>query len=447
MAVKIVSPRAELAVLRGITSKNKVIAGTLLSSVDESYFDAEESKEIYGAMKQHMSSTGESPTYRLMIEDPDISREARSFFRDSEATIQTIEDALKAVKILNRYRQLRGLHELAVDIDNKMQEGKVDLDVMMEGVSSKIAAIRSAKTSKDAFLHLGKNNNSLGVVKSILYDDASEEVIPTGIPAFDQESGGFSKGSLVTLGASSGGGKSVVANVLAKNMAALGYKVVLVPLEMTKIEMMARTMAAISQLDVTRVLQKRLTENEKAVSLKRMTQWMKKVKARGGRLTYFEPEADLDIEEIYAATNSYDADAVIIDYISLIKGADADDAWQKLGAMARTAKINAKSTKRVNILLCQVSEDGKVRYARSISEHSNNSWVWVTPKAEREKDVGRIRVEQPKSRNSRSFPFDIGIHWSHMNVVPVENQSDVADVAEPGKDKDKQKPRRNLADV
>jgi hypothetical protein len=34
-----------------------------------------------------------------------------------------------------------------------------------------------------------------------------------------------------------------------------------------------------------------------------------------------------------------------------------------------------------------------------------------------------------------------------MNVVPVENQSDVADVAEPGKDKDKQKPRRNLADV
>lgn len=435
--------------LRAMTSKNKIIAGTVLSSVDSAYFDAAESKELYDAMKKHMAATGESPTYRLMIEDPEISKECRSFFRDSEPTIQTPEDALKAVKILNRYRQLRGLYELATSIDSSMQGGKIDLDSMLEEVSSKVSAIRTAKTSKDAFLHMGKNNNSVAAIKELLYGEISDDVIPTGIPEFDGPAGGFMRGSLVTLGASSGGGKSVVANNLGMNMAARGYKVIIIPLEMTAAEMMARTTAAVAKLDVTRVLQKRLTANEKELAYRKMTGWMKRVKARGGRLTYFEPESDMDIEELFAASNSYDCDVLIIDYISLIKGADADDAWQKLGAMARTAKINAKSTRRVNVLLCQVSEDGKVRYARSISEHSNNSWVWVTNKAEREKDVGRIRVEQPKSRNSRSFPFDIGINWSHMKVVSVENQADVGDVAEPTKGKDGKpvKPRRNLADV
>ena len=447
MATKIVSPRAELAVLRGMTSKNKIIAGTLLSSTDATYFDAPESKELYEAMKGHMASTGESPTYRLLIEDPDISRECRTFFRDSEATIQTTEDALKAVKILNRYRQLRGLYELATGIDQHLQGGKVDLDTVLEDVSSKVSAIRTAKTSKNSFLHMGRNNNSVAVVKDLLYGEDSDDVIPTGVPEFDGPAGGLLRGSLFTLGASSGGGKSVVANVIARRMAERGYKVVLIPLEMTATEMMARTTAAVAGLDVTRVLQKRLTANEKDMAFRKMTRWMKRVKAKGGRLTYFEPPSDMDMDELFASISSYDCDAAIIDYISLVKGADGDDAWQQLGAMARKAKVNAKATNRVNMLLCQVNDEGKVRYARSISEHSSNSWVWVTNKAEREKEVGRVRVEQPKSRNSRSFAFDLGIHWSHMNLVSVDSQADVGDVAEPAAKGEKVKPRRNLADV
>jgi len=134
---------------------------------------------------------------------------------------------------------------------------------------------------------------------------------------------------------------------------------------------------------------------------------------------------------VFSAVNAYDADVVIIDYISLLKGADSDDAWQKLGAMARLAKINAEATNRVNMLLCQVSDEGKIRYARAISEHSTNSLIWVAKKEERQKEIGRITVEQPKARNSRSFPFDIGVHWAHMSVVDVEQAEGMDDVPEP----------------
>ena len=48
-------------------------------------------------------------------------------------------------------------------------------------------------------------------------------------------------------------------------------------------------------------------------------------------------------------------------------------------------------------------------------------------------DVGRITVEQPKSRNSRSFSFDVGIEWAHMRVVDVDQSDDVGNVATPMK--------------
>lgn len=226
---------------------------------------------------------------------------------------------------------------------------------------------------------------------------------------------------------------SLVANQLAINFATQGLKVVIVPLEMSKPEMTARIIANKSGFDVTRILQHKLATNERDIAYSKYERWVKKVKSKGGRLTIFKPEEDMSIEEVFASLSSYDADVVIIDYISLLKGADADDAWQKLGAMARIGKINAESTHRANILLCQVNDEGKIRYARAISEHSTNSWIWVTKKEEREREIGRIRIEQPKARNSRSYPFEVGFHWSTMKVVDVDSSESIGEVTEPMK--------------
>lgn len=435
MGTKIVSPRAELAVLRGMTHKDKKIAGTLLSSVDESYFQADESKEIYKAIKDNMSKSGEVPPFRLVVEDPDLRKTTREYFRDSQATVTTLEEAIKAVKILNRYRQLRGLYEIALKIDSTLQaDDRLEIDVLMDDVSAKMASVRTSKQVTDAFTHFGKNNNSLELVDQLLNGDASDDTIPTGIKPFDEQSGGLMRGSLTTLGATSGGGKSVMALQLAINQAELGYKVILVPLEMSRVEMTSRLMANIVKLDVTRILQKRLTQDERDMAARKFKKWLRKVKRAGGRLTVFKPLEDVSIDDVFSATASFDADTVIVDYISLLAGTDGDDNWKKLGAVARVAKINAESTNRANVLLCQVSEEGKIRYAGAISEHSSQSWVWVTRKEEREKQVGRIKVEQPKARNSKSFPFEIGIHWEFMRVVSVADVSgDVGDVTEPMK--------------
>jgi hypothetical protein len=185
---------------------------------------------------------------------------------------------------------------------------------------------------------------------------------------------------------------------------------------------------------VTKVLQKRLAAGEKELAETKYRRWSLKVKKAGGRLTVWKPKEDVTIEDTFAAVASLDADVVIVDYISLLAGTEGDDAWQQLGAIARLAKINAEATNRVNVLLCQVTEDGKIRYARAISEHSTNSWIWNTSKEERDKPVGRIKIEQPKCRNSKAYAFEVGFAWAHMDVVPVSEVSgDVGDVAEPMK--------------
>ena len=83
----------------------------------------------------------------------------------------------------------------------------VEIDKLLDDVSGKMAAVRTSKTASNQFLHFGKNNNSKDLVHDLLHGDANEDTIPTGIKPFDEQSGGFMRGGLVTIGATSGGGK------------------------------------------------------------------------------------------------------------------------------------------------------------------------------------------------------------------------------------------------
>jgi hypothetical protein len=212
MGTKLVSPRAELAVLRGMTSKDRKIAGTLISSIDDTYFYSPESVELYYAIKKQMAESGEAPTYRLLLEDPDLSDEAREHFKNSKPTVESVQDAKKAARILNGLRQRRGLFNIAAHINNEFKKPRVDIESLLDRTSTGLNIVRSRKSTQDSFVHFGKNNNSLDIVKSILWEDNSDNLIPTGIKAFDDVSGGLARGSMVTIGANSGGGKCLLGN-------------------------------------------------------------------------------------------------------------------------------------------------------------------------------------------------------------------------------------------
>ncbi|QRE00282.1 DNA helicase [Burkholderia phage BCSR5] len=417
--MKIVSVKAELNVLRGLLTKDKKISGTVLSRIDESYFFSDTSKEIYHAVKTHMAEHGEAPTYKIVLADPDLGKEAKTLLKQSEKVVESVEDAKKVVKILNKYRQRREFHSMVEYGVRTLDQPKIDMDKVLDQMAGRVTQIRTKKATGNEFLHFGKNNNSKDMVQQILYGSKEHTLIPTGIKPFDDVAGGFARGAMVTIAAGSGAGKSVMASAMAVNMASMGYKVLLVPLEMSKEEMTCRIMANVCGIDVTKLLRQELTEQEKQFIDRKFTKWLKKVKKKGGRYTLFKPEEDMSIEDLYAATAAYEYDVSIVDYVSLLGGIDGgDDQWKKLGAVGRFAKIDAENRNRVNILLAQLSEDGKIRYSRALTEHSNNSWTWnVDAEA---KETGIVRIEQPKSRNSRSFPFFVKMHYATMSVENID---------------------------
>jgi len=445
--MKVVSPKAELAVLRGMCNRDAKIAGTLIQGIEKSYFNIPESIELFESIHSYMADNGSPPTYRLLLEDPELTDEARSHMRDSQQVITDIKSANKAIRVLDMYRKRRGIANLVETVIRESSKPKFDADDVLHKASESIAIMRTKRANDDSFVHFGKNDSSEKLIKSILYDDNSDQIIPTGFKAFDAESGGYARGALVTIGANSGGGKSATASQLAINQTSMGYKVLLVPLEMSKWEMTARIMANVTKTNLTNILTQRLSTNDRDIVYKKMRKWRKNCKAKGGRYTIFKPPTDMTIEEIMASISAIQCDVVIIDYISLLKGTDDENQWRTLGSVARYAKINAENMNRVNVLLCQVSDEGKIRYAGAIKEHSANSWIWVATKET--KELGINIVEQLKSRNSKAFPFRLKTNLEFMRIkdAPMDDSlgSDPEETASGKKKGKKEKQLKNLA--
>nr|DAL50257.1 MAG TPA_asm: Helicase, ATPase, REPLICATION [Caudoviricetes sp.] len=424
---KIVSVKAELNVLRGLCHADKSISGTLLASVDVSYFYDEQSKELYENIKKHIQTSGSQPTYRTIIEDPEITQSARDFFRQSAADIQSVDEAKKAASVLNKYRQLRCLFELSSQVSTSLESGKLDVEKMIESASDLIMEARVTKQANAETLRFGKGNNSTATIKDILYGENKDDLIPTGYKTYDDVNGGFARGGLTIIGGSTGAGKSVMAIDLAAKQAAMGYRVVVVPLEMTRRELTARLIANVTKTDALLINQNhKLNQTERDVAYKKMVAWTKKIAKIGGAVYIYEPDRDITIDEIYAEVSTYNPDVVIIDYISLLAGADGDNQWQELGKMARIAKVNAKATNRVNILLCQVNAEGVVRYSRTMVEHANSAWVFVA--TQETKEAGILKIEQQKARSGRAFPFTMKIDYATMRISDMPHGED-ADIA------------------
>lgn len=415
--MRLVSPRTELAVLKAATHRNPSISGTVLSGIDESYFYGESSIEAFHRIQRTLKKTGEVPSWRDLCEDPKLSEEVRARLKKyAKADVEPIKnrkEGLRAIRQLNEYRQLRGLATLSESVSKQLRQGKVHVEDLMDSVGEELITLRSNRSDDATIVRFGLGNNADAIVKRLL-DKSAAEYLPTGFDEFDSKNGGISPGNLFTIGGSSGGGKSTLASQLAINWSGMGEHVCMVPLEMTEDEMTARLMANAAELDVRKILFRKLSVDEEKKYKKAYRKFVLRRKEKEGSLTFFKPKSDMTIEEILACTYTMNPSVIVIDYISLLKGVDGDDQWQKLGAVARYCKVYAETHGVIIVLLCQVSEEGKIRYAQAIKEHSNYCWTFVSTKETRE--AGVINVSQIKARNGELFDFNLKTNMAHMRI-------------------------------
>jgi replicative DNA helicase len=194
--------------------------------------------------------------------------------------------------------------------------------------------------------------------------------------------------------------------------------IAVVSLEMTASEMLSRVIANRSKLDVGKVIQHKLTSAEKSLAKKKYLRMVNTLKESGTRFTVYSPEEDVGIQEVLFLLKPYGYKVIVIDYISLLKDSDTDENWRALGKVARFAKRFASANNIIVVLLCQVGEEGRVRYSGAITEHASNAWLWTCD--EKARESGIITVEQPKARNQNPFSFHIRVDFSTMSIYDVD---------------------------
>lgn len=399
-------------------SRDPHVSGYFLASLEESHFYSDECREALAAIDRFRKKKGEPPAFSVLVEDLKLSTETREFLSEESKVAKSMNEAEQVVERLNQYRHSRIFYNLCKKGLEKLEGKSVDVEEIVQMTQDTLASLQLTKDIQNQLFHIGLDGNFDDLMQDILYGNNTDQWIPTGWNTFDRPNGGMPRGGLVLLGGASGAGKSHTVLQLSRTQAELGYKVVVVPLEMTEREEGIRLISNLGGVDSLKISLSKLAEEEKDFLWRRYRKFQKRVAAAGGRWTVFRPRSDVSIEETMAAVHAYNPDVIYIDYIGLLKGADGDDQWRQLGNIARYGKVYAGNTNKVVCLAAQVNEEGRVRYSQAIKEHASLGFVFVATKESRE--GGYLNFSMLKGRNQQLLDFTLACDYSTSTIRDLE---------------------------
>ena len=415
--MKLLAPKLEMNALFNICEGAGKIQGHLFASLSEQHFAYAPTRDGYRRALALAQSSGSIPSWDSICHDTSISEENRTILLSYTALLTKSKSKVdELVNQLHMYHKVRAVNSLIESSYEALSGEKCDVDELITNINNGVSSISANAKFEDFLFNIGQGNNSTHIVKKLL-DDSKPSLVPTGFDVFDSKNGGIYDGSMFLIAGTTGGGKSTLAIQLLRNMSQ-HEDVVLVPFEMTAEESMARLMSNLSGVPLSKILQKKISSAEKRVIQKAYMKYRNDLKARDLKFSIFSPDEDMSMDEVLFFLRPYKYKVILIDYVSLLKGVDGDDAWQALGRAARQGKIFAKNNHCIVILLAQLSEEGQVRYARSLVEHANNAWSFVV--TEESRAEGILDVHSIKARNQMLFNFQLKVESEIMRIYDID---------------------------
>lgn len=416
---KLISPMSEGLALKGLCSKNPEIRGYFMASLNKTFFMTTPGKETFEYIEKVNLATGKPPTFSLMAESIKLTSATKEFLQNVFGSPQNLDQAKQITTVLDDYRKAFLLYDLSKDIISELEKKKYDVETLTTKLDSTRTALALARDIEDCVITFGENSNAESLVKKVLYDEEDIQVIPTLWKSWDDENGGLPRGEVVLIAGSTGSGKSQVAVQLSVNIAKSGYKALVVPLEMSVSSLMNRLLANLTGIDSRKFKLKKLAKDEKTLSWETFNKFNSRLARKGGRLEWFKPGKDITAESLMSAVHSYGSDAIIIDYVSLLDGADGDDQWRKLGAIVRFFKIYAEVNNKLVVILAQVTEEGRLKYSQAMKDHAAVMFSFRATKESREQGILKINVD--KSREQDGRPFNLKIDYALSRVTDIPN--------------------------
>lgn len=434
--MKLLSILAENQALVSICRSPSAISSKILASISAESFHYPPARAAYNQLVKILRAEGEIPSWHTLCSSPELPETIRKILKAvSVDALENVGKVASLVSTLEKYRKLRILLNAGRLILDSLEQESVKLDTLLDNATELLGRARSGNVKRTLF-HLGKGNNSTQLLKRVLNAE-KPPFIPTGFMAHDERNGGFLRGSLVLIGADSGGGKSSLAINLLRNMAEAAEDTVLVSLEMSEELCLSRLMALLTGLGVPEISQGKLTPKQQKLTVQAYKKWVLDLKKNNTRYSIYTPTDDVSLEDVLYSLKPYGYNVILIDYVSLLRDAvDAQDQqWLALQKLSRIAKRYAEANGILIVLLVQVSAEGSVKYSKSMTENANNAWIWVAPKEE--SDVMLLDIQQLKARNQHRFSFQLQSHNSSGLITDIDHAIEtIVDETEEGFIKD-----------
>lgn len=439
---KLVSVESELRAIRTICDGIPDAQRLCMAILNPFHFGFEEAREAFERIAGLAKAGKPIPKVSVLVSDPALSETAQQFLGGDN--LELCEDEAEAHSLidqLEQFRKLRVIYQGTRSVVGNLQEANPDS--INDALSELERVIVQARQDYEdtGIVTSGQGSNAEPVIDKVLSRDAPDRIL-TGFTEFDQKAGGFARKDLVLAAATTGGGKSVMAEQLAINSYRMFNKnVAMVSFEMDEAEIYARLVSNLAEVPFTNVYLHQFLVGEVGKTKDRRQDcydaWSKfdgHGEKNNCRFSIWCPTVEVTPAQIGATLKPGHFDLVLIDYVGLV-GADNKAAlWENLGDITKQFKLMANEQNCVVIVFAQLDEEtNNVKYSKAMRHHS--SWVWKWAYGEQEKEVQQVKIYQDKCRHSEQFDFALMAKFAYMrfgdagSAGPVIGPDDDDDVS------------------
>lgn len=410
---KTFSTKAELYAVVSICDGSDKVRARLLAALNPNHFAGKETNELFVRVSGLLTRNHAIPKIFALRLDPALSDNARDLLDAPHVACKSEDDADAVVEQLETYRKLRVIYTGTRDILDAMREASPETIDKALALGERMLLDARARFENIDFVTAGAGENAAPVVDRVL-DQAQPDRIMTGFRQFDEASGGFARTDLVLIAATTGGGKSVMANQLGVNAYLLQNRsVALVSFEMDEEEIYARIMSLLTEIPFDKIYLHKLTDTQVLRCRRAWNVFTEHGKRNGCKFVIWCPSFEVTPNQIGTILKPSRFDEILIDYVGLVEAEQKAALWENLGAITRGCKAIARQQKNVVVVMAQLDEEtNKVKYSKAMRHHS--SWVWKWKYGEEEEETNQITVQQEKTRNCRRFNFDLLANFGVM---------------------------------
>ena len=262
---------------------------------------------------------------------------------------------------------------------------------------------------------------------------------------FDAVLGGVARQELILIGGKRGSGKSITSSNIFVNQYENGFSSIYFSVEMTAYEVMERNLSILAKVDLQRLKQNKLTDNEilsvvkaRADMFEESDQCVLDFMRHRDRYKFEEnllrnhqlkqdnqmiivDDRDLTISSIDLHISKAKAkfgqklQVVVVDYLNqiTIEGSDMYD-WKPQIEVSKKLKNLARKYEIVLVSPYQIDASGEARFAKGILDAADIALVMEA----HDKSTNAISFETTKIRGGKEMRFTCPIDWETLRISP-----------------------------